>query len=86
MVAQWFMRGDVPRSVARHASTYATVVTVAQIGWIAMIPASTSIVTTFAWAAALAAFEMFGPWLAERRMGVTSWHAHHIAERYSPAW
>ena len=29
------------------------------------------------------AFEMFGPWLAERRMGGTPWHAHHIAERYS---
>ena len=25
---------------------------------------------------------MFGPWLAERRMGGTPWHAHHIAERY----
>ena len=26
---------------------------------------------------------MFGPWLAERRMGGTPWHAHHISERYS---
>ena len=48
-----------------------------------MIPVSTSVVTTFAWAAVLVAFEMFGPWLAERRMGGTPWHAHHIAERYS---
>ncbi|WP_164478386.1 low temperature requirement protein A [Mycolicibacterium stellerae] len=83
LVAQWLRaaRQDPQRRAA--CLTYATVVTVAQIGWIAMIPVSTSIVTTFVWAAMLVAFEMFGPWLAERRMGGTPWHAHHIAERYS---
>jgi low temperature requirement protein LtrA len=83
LVAQWLRaaRQDPQRRAA--CLTYATVVTIAQIGWIAMIPVSTSVVTTFAWAAVLVAFEMFGPWLAERRMGGTPWHAHHIAERYS---
>jgi low temperature requirement protein LtrA len=83
LVAQWLRaaRQDPLRRTA--CLTYATVVTVAQIGWIAMIPVSTSVVTTFVWAALLIAFEMFGPWLAERRMGGTPWHAHHIAERYS---
>jgi low temperature requirement protein LtrA len=83
LVAQWLRaaRQDPERRAA--CLTYVTVVTVAQIGWIAMIPVSTSAATTFAWAAVLVAFEMFGPWLAERRMGGTPWHAHHIAERYS---
>ena len=83
LVAQWLRaaRQDPQRRTA--CLTYAAVVTVAQIGWIAMIPVSTSVVTTFVWAAVLIAFEMFGPWLAERRMGGTPWHAHHIAERYS---
>jgi len=83
LVAQWLRaaRQDPQRRTA--CLTYAAVVTVAQIGWIAMIPVSTTVVTTFVWAAMLIAFEMFGPWLAERRMGGTPWHAHHIAERYS---
>ena len=83
LVAQWLRAAKQDPQRRSACLTYATVVTVAQIGWIAMIPVSTSIVTTFAWAAALVAFEMFGPWLAERRMGGTPWHAHHIAERYS---
>jgi low temperature requirement protein LtrA len=83
LVAQWLRAAKQDPQRRSACLTYATVVIVAQIGWIAMIPASTSIVTTFAWAAALVAFEMFGPWLAERRMGGTPWHAHHIAERYS---
>src|SRR6476661_3960438 len=83
LVAQWLRaaRQDPQRRTA--CLTYAAVVTVAQIGWIAMIPVSTTVVTTFVWAAMLIAFEMFGPWLAERHMGGTPWHAHHIAERYS---
>lgn len=83
LVTQWLRasRQDPQRRAA--CLTYATVVTVAQIGWIAMIVVSASVVVTFAWAFVLVAFEMFGPWLAERRMGGTPWHAHHIAERYS---
>jgi low temperature requirement protein LtrA len=83
LVAQWLRAAKQDPQRRRACLTYATVVTVAQIGWIAMIPVSTSIVATFVWAALLVAFEMFGPWLAEKRMGGTPWHAHHIAERYS---
>ncbi len=83
LVAQW-LRAAMQDPRRRSAClTYATVVTVAQIGWIAMIPVSTSVAATFVWAAVLVAFEMSGPLLAERRMGGTPWHAHHIAERYS---
>jgi len=38
--------------------------------------------TTFALAAVLIGIEMLGPFVAERRLGGTPWHAHHIAERY----
>lgn len=83
LVAQWLRAAKQDPQRRSACLTYATVVTVAQIGWIAMIPVSTSVVTTFAWAALLVAFEMSGPLLAERRMGGTPWHPHHIAERYS---
>jgi len=83
LVAQWLRAASQDPQRRTACLTYAAVVTVAQIGWIAMIPVSTTVVTTFVWAAMLIAFEMFGPWLAERRMGGTPWHAHHIAERYS---
>lgn len=83
LVAQWLRAAKQDPQRRSACLTYATVVTIAQIGWIAMIPVSTSIVATFAWAGLLVTFEMFGPWLAERRMGGTPWHAHHIAERYS---
>jgi low temperature requirement protein LtrA len=83
LVAQWLRAAKQDPQRRSACLTYATVVTVAQIGWIAMIVVSTSVVATFACAAVLVAFEMFGPWLAERRMGGTPWHAHHIAERYS---
>jgi low temperature requirement protein LtrA len=83
LVAQWFRAAKQDPQRRAACLTYATVVTIAQVGWIIMIVVTTSVVTTFAWAAVLVAFEMFGPWLAERRMGGTPWHAHHIAERYS---
>ncbi|GFG51156.1 membrane protein [Mycolicibacterium agri] len=83
LVAQWLRAAKQDPQRRPACLTYATVVTVAQIGWIAMIPVSTSIATTFLWAGLLVALELSGPLLAERRMGGTPWHAHHIAERYS---
>ncbi len=83
LVAQWLRAAKQDPDRRSACLTYATVVTVAQIGWIAMIIVSSSVATTYLWAVALMAFEMFGPWLAERRMGGTPWHAHHISERYS---
>ena len=83
LVAQWLRAAKQDPQRRAACLTYATVVTVAQLGWIAMIVVSTSVAATFACAAVLVAFEMFGPWLAERRMGGTPWHAHHLAERYA---
>jgi low temperature requirement protein LtrA len=82
LVAQWLRAAKQDPQRRSACLTYAAVVTVAQIGWIAMIPVSTSVVLTSALVILLVSLEMFGPWLAERRMGGTPWHAHHIAERY----
>ncbi len=83
MVTQWLRaaRQDPDRRAA--SLTYATVIVVAQIGWIAQILVSTSVWVFAAGALVLMALEISGPFLAERRMGGTPWHAHHIAERYS---
>ncbi len=82
LVAQWIRaaRQDPPRR--RACLTYAAVVTAAQIGWVALAVAHTRVVVTFVFVVALAAMEMAGPFVAERRAGGTPWHAHHIAERY----
>jgi low temperature requirement protein LtrA len=82
MVAQWLRaaRQDPER---RSASlTYATVIIVVQIGWIASIFLPLSVPVGLVVFALLALAEMIGPWLAETRRGGTPWHAHHIAERY----
>jgi low temperature requirement protein LtrA len=82
MVAQWLRaaRQDPARKSA--SLTYATVITVVQVGWIASIFLPLSVTFGLVGFALLAAAEMVGPWLAESRRGGTPWHAHHIAERY----
>jgi low temperature requirement protein LtrA len=82
MVAQWIRaaRQDPDRRTA--CLTYAATITVAQIVWIGIIIAQTSVPVTFLLVAVMTAVEMAGPWLVERRKGGTPWHAHHIAERY----
>ncbi|WP_019970738.1 low temperature requirement protein A [Mycobacterium sp. 141] len=82
MVGQWLRaaRQDPDRRPA--CLTYAVVIVVAQIGWVAQILVSTSAPVFAASALVLMAFEISGPFFAERRMGGTPWHAHHIAERY----
>jgi low temperature requirement protein LtrA len=82
MVFQWARaaRQDPPRRAA--CMTYITTILVAQVGWVALLLADTSVATTFAWAGLLILVECAGPWIAETRRGGTPWHAHHIAERY----
>ena len=66
----------------RCAATYAITLLIAQIGWIGLLLADASIGVMFSIAAVLVLIELTGPVIAERRFGVTPWHAHHIAERY----
>ncbi|BDX31170.1 membrane protein [Mycobacterium antarcticum] len=82
MVAQW-LRASRQDPERRPASlTYATVITVVQVGWIASIFLPLSVSAGLVVFALLGVAEMVGPWLAETRRGGTPWHAHHIAERY----
>jgi low temperature requirement protein LtrA len=83
LVAQWLRAAKQDPQRRAACLTYATVVTIAQFGWIASIFIHASAIPTFLSVIALVGVEMFGPWLAETRMGGTPWHAHHIAERYS---
>lgn len=82
MVAQWIRaaRQDPDRRTA--CLTYAATITIAQIGWIGVFIAQTTVPVTFLLVAVMMAVELAGPWIVERRRGGTPWHAHHIAERY----
>lgn len=82
LVGQWLRAAaqDPPRRSA--CLTYATVVVLAQIGWVVQIFVQTSVRVFFVTALLLMVLEISGPILAERRMGGTPWHAHHVAERY----
>jgi low temperature requirement protein LtrA len=82
MVFQWARAAR--QDPARRSACLAYIVTilVAQAGWVALLLAHTSIVTTFTAAAGLILIELAGPVIAETRLGGTPWHARHIAERY----
>ncbi|MGN7781434.1 low temperature requirement protein A [Mycolicibacterium sp. 22603] len=82
MVAQWLRAARQDPARRRACLTYAAIISVAQIGWIAVILLHTGLLVTGVLVLALTLFEMAGPVVAERRAGGTPWHAHHIAERY----
>jgi low temperature requirement protein LtrA len=81
MVIQWLRAAT--QDPARQAAclTYAAAITVAQVGWVAIAIVSSSLGVTFFLVAVMVGIELSGPLLAEKRMGGTPWHAHHIAER-----
>ena len=81
MVIQWLRAAT--QDPARQAAclTYAAAITVAQVGWVAIAIVHSSLGVTFILVAVMVGIELSGPLLAEKRMGGTPWHAHHIAER-----
>lgn len=82
LVGQWLRAAAQDRQHRSACLTYACAVVVAQIGWIVQIFVETSVPVFFVTALGLVVVEISGPLLAERRMGGTPWHAHHVAERY----
>jgi low temperature requirement protein LtrA len=83
MVFQWLRAARQDPARRRACLTYATAISVAQIGWIALLLARTSVLATFLWAAVLVLVELAGPVIADRRRtDGTPWHPHHVAERY----
>ncbi|WP_159606762.1 low temperature requirement protein A [Agromyces humi] len=82
-IALWLRAAKHDGTRRRTALTYAVFVSLAQLGWIAVIFVNLPLAPTLAITAALIAFELVGPYVAEHgREGGTPWHAHHIAERY----
>jgi low temperature requirement protein LtrA len=82
MVFQWLRAAKQDPDRRRTCVTYAAAISVAQIGWVALIFLGLPVAGTLAVAVVLALVEFAGPVLAER-MGGTPWHAHHIVERHS---
>ena len=83
LVAQWLRAAKQDPEHRSACLTYATFVTIAQVGWAACIFLHMSVPVSFAVVVLLIGIETLGPLLAEVRRGGTPWHAHHIAERYS---
>jgi low temperature requirement protein LtrA len=83
MVLQWLRAASQDRARRSACLTYATAITIAQLGWVVVLFVHTSVPVTFLLIAVMVGVETSGPWIAEQRFGGTPWHAHHIAERYS---
>jgi low temperature requirement protein LtrA len=81
MVIQWLRAARQNPDRRSACLAYATAITVAQVGWVAVAIADNSERVTFILIAVMIAIELTGPFLAEKRMGGTPWHAHHIVER-----
>jgi low temperature requirement protein LtrA len=81
MVIQWLRAAKQDPERRSACLAYAIAITVAQVGWIAVAIANTSVGVTFILIAVMITIELIGPLLAEKRMGGTPWHAHHIVER-----
>jgi len=83
LVSQWLRAAKQDPARRRACLTYATAVSIAQVGWVIQIFVDFSLGATVVLICVLLLVELAGPLLAERKDGGTPWHAHHIAERYS---
>jgi low temperature requirement protein LtrA len=81
LVFLWWQVSRHDSERRRTAHSYMTTVGLAQVGWVAVAIADLSVGAAFAAIGVLIAFELAGPFIAERKGG-TPWHPHHIAERY----
>src|SRR6478735_7307062 len=81
-VAIWLRAAKHDPERRRTCIAYAMNISIAQVGWVALIFLNLPIDTTFLIAGVLILFELAGPLFAELRYGRTPWHPHHIAERY----
>ncbi|NUT54296.1 MAG: low temperature requirement protein A, partial [Saccharothrix sp.] len=85
LVAQWVRAAVEDPASRRTASRYAAGISVAQAGWLVRLVLAEAGVLTDGWSTpafvALALVELAVPRWAERTRP-TTWHPHHIAERY----
>ena len=83
MAFQWLRAARQDPARRRACLTYATAISIAQIGWVVLIFFDFTLGVTLILGCILALIELAGPVIAEHRDGGTPWHAHHIAERHS---
>jgi low temperature requirement protein LtrA len=81
LVFLWWQVSRHDRERAPAARSYMATIGVAQVGWILVALLALPVGPSFALFAVLIAFELRGPYVAERKAR-TPWHPHHIAERY----
>ncbi|WP_235825358.1 low temperature requirement protein A [Agromyces badenianii] len=81
-VALWLRVARHDREHRRSALAYATVIGAIQVGWVTTIFIDPALPVMLGIFAVLGTLELLGPFVIERRVGGTPWHAHHIAERY----
>ncbi|NYD77738.1 low temperature requirement protein A [Arthrobacter cupressi] len=81
LIVQWLRAARQDPQRRKICLTYAGLLAVVQLGWVAAIFVKTDLPTTLMIYAPLIVAEMLVPVIAERR-AKTPWHAHHIAERY----
>ena len=82
LVALWIRAARQDPARRSICLTYALTLSIAQIGWIAIMIVDASLPVTFVLVGLMTVVELGGPWLVETRKGSAPWHAHHIAERY----
>jgi low temperature requirement protein LtrA len=82
LLFQWLRAARQAPDRRAACLTYVKWIAIAQVGWIVLVFAQTTIAVTFVFVILLTALEWTGPYIAETRKGGTPWHPHHIAERY----
>jgi len=83
LVSQWLRAAKEDPARRRTCLTYAITISVAQVGWVALIFVDLPLAGSLVLVAILLLIEFEGPVIAERKDGGTPWHAHHIVERHS---
>jgi low temperature requirement protein LtrA len=83
LVSQWLRAAKQDPLRRRACLTYVITISIAQVGWVAMIVVPLTAVSSVVLGVVLVLIEFAGPVLAERKDGGTPWHAHHIVERHS---
>ncbi|MGN8552563.1 UNVERIFIED_CONTAM: low temperature requirement protein A [Microbacterium sp. SLM126] len=81
-IALWLRAAAHDPAHRKTCLAYVVNISIAQVGWIALIFVNLPLPTTLICATILAAIELAGPPFAELKFGRTPWHPHHIAERY----
>jgi low temperature requirement protein LtrA len=81
LVLQWLRAARSDTAHRRTCLRYAAGIVVVQLGWVAFYPATRVEALVLPLFAVLVVCELLVPLWAERP-GETTWHPHHIAERY----